>query len=106
MSHLQQIRNYWHHVQIYKKATSLQHIGNRWLRGICSPAMGAKIYAKVFISLYAKMAKMCDFSNRTFAALCMTTVHLHGLEEQVQQAKQNFVQSFALYQNIWERLDS
>ena len=58
----------WHHVQIHKKATSLQHIGNRWLRGICSPATGAKIYAKTFICLYAKMAKMSDFSNHNILA--------------------------------------
>ena len=28
----------------------------------------------------------------------MTTVHLHELEEQVQQAKQKVVQSFVMYQ--------
>ena len=63
----------WHHVQIHKKATSLQHIGNRWLRGICSPATGAKIYAKIFICLYAKMAKMSDFSNHNIFAYMLAS---------------------------------
>ena len=63
----------WHHVQIHKKATSLQHIGNRWLRGICSPATGAKIYAKLFICLYAKMAKMSDFSNHNIFAYMLAS---------------------------------
>ena len=63
----------WHHVQIHKKATSLQHIGNRWLRGICSPATGAKIYAKTFICLYAKMAKMSDFSNHNIFAYMLAS---------------------------------
>ena len=68
----------WHHVQIYKKATSLQHIGNQWLRGICSPAMGAKIYAKLFICLYAKMAKICEFRNRnTFAYMLASCANLN-----------------------------
>ena len=63
----------WHHVQIHKKAKSLQHIGNRWLRGICSPATGAKIYAKTFICLYAKMAKMSDFSNHNIFAYMLAS---------------------------------
>ena len=63
----------WHHVQIHKKATFLQHIGNRWLRGICSPATGAKIYAKLFICLYAKMAKMSDFSNHNVFAYMLAS---------------------------------
>ena len=63
----------WHHVQIHKKATSLQHIGNRWLRGICSPATGAKICAKTFICLYAKMAKMSDFSNHNIFAYMLAS---------------------------------
>ena len=63
----------WHHVQIHKKATSLQHIGNRWLRGICSPATGAKICAKIFICLYAKMAKMSDFSNHNIFAYMLAS---------------------------------
>ena len=63
----------WHHVQIHKKATSLQHIGNLWLRGICSPATGAKICAKTFICLYAKMAKMSDFSNHNIFAYMLAS---------------------------------
>ena len=63
----------WHHVQIHKKATFLQHIGNRWLCGICSPATGAKIYAKLFICLYAKMAKMSDFSNHNVFAYMLAS---------------------------------
>ena len=63
----------WHHVQIHKKATSLQHIDNRWLRGICSPATGAKICAKTFICLYAKMAKMSDFSNHNIFAYMLAS---------------------------------
>ena len=38
------------------------------------------------------------FSEPHFRSLCVTTVHLHTLEEQVQQAKQKVTQSFVMYQ--------
>ena len=38
------------------------------------------------------------FSAPHFRSLCVTTIHLHELEEQVQQAKQKVVQSFVMYQ--------
>ena len=45
-----------------------------------------------------KLYKEDIFSEPHFRSLCMTTVHLHKLEEQVQPAKQKVVQSFVMYQ--------
>ena len=58
----------------------MQHIGNRWLRGICNPAVGAKIYAKLVLCMHAKIAKMSDFGNRNifvhkFASWANLTFH-------------------------------
>ena len=43
------------------------------LRGICSPATVAKTYAKIFICLYAKVAKMSDFSNHNIFAYMLAS---------------------------------
>lgn len=38
------------------------------------------------------------FSEPHFRSLCMTTVNLHEVDEQLQQAKQKIMQSFIMYQ--------
>ena len=70
ISHFNKSTTTWHHVQLHKKATSLQHMGNRLLRSICSAAMGAKIYAKLFICTVLRWRCILSSSINYFDLLC------------------------------------